>query len=55
MAGINFTCPSCGKAVRIEIMEIDRLRRRVAELEGKLAERSSLDALAEMMGMGRRK
>lgn len=51
MAGINFVCPYCGEKSRIEIMEIERLRRKIVELEAKL-ERNDLEALMGMMGMG---
>lgn len=54
MAGINFVCPHCGKNSRIEIMEIERLRRKIVELERK-AEKSDLEKLREMMGMGESK
>ena len=54
MAGINFTCPCCGKTTRIEIMEIERLRRKIVELEAKV-ERNDLGTLMGMMGMGGKK
>ena len=50
-AGINYTCPDCRKKHRIEIPEIDRLRRRVVELEMRLKGRSDLDALKNLFGM----
>lgn len=55
MAGINFVCPCCGKKSRIEIMEIERLRRKIVELEEKVSEKSSLETLMGMMGMGGKK
>jgi uncharacterized radical SAM superfamily protein len=55
MAGINFTCPHCGKKSRIEIMEIERLRRRIVELEMRLQEKSDMDMLMGLMGMGGKK
>ena len=51
MAGITFVCPHCGEKSRIEIMEIERLRRKVVELERKV-EKSDLEILMGMMGMG---
>ena len=51
MAGITFVCPHCGEKSRIEIMEIERLRRKIMELEKKL-ERNDLGTLMGMMGMG---
>jgi hypothetical protein len=51
MAGINFICPHCGGKSRIEIMEIDRLRGKIMELERKLEE-NDLGTLMKMMGMG---
>lgn len=54
MAGINFVCPCCGKMTRIEIMEIERLRRKIMELERKL-EKNDLETLMGMMGMGGKK
>jgi len=55
MAGINFVCPCCGKMTRVEIMEIERLRRRIMELEARLQEKSEMDMLMGMMSMGRKK
>ena len=51
MAVINFICPHCGKRSRIEIMEIEQLRRKIMELEAKV-ERNDLSTLMGMMGMG---
>lgn len=54
MAGINFICPHCGEKSRIEIMEIERLRRKIVELEKK-NESEGLETLMKMMGMGGKK
>lgn len=52
MAGITFVCPHCGEKSRIEIMEIELLRRKIMELELKLLKKSDLETLMGMMGMG---
>ena len=58
MSGFNYKCRECGHQVRIEIAtmdamneEIARLRRRIKELE----EKSDLETLMGMLGMGGRK
>lgn len=33
MAGITFICPCCGKKTKLEIPEIDKLRKEVKDLE----------------------
>ena len=33
MTGLNFTCPGCGKKVRIDIPEVNKLRMEVARLK----------------------
>ena len=52
MAEINFVCPHCREKSRIEIMGIERLRRKIMELERKMKDKSDLDMLKGLFGMG---